>query len=94
MAKSRNNLLGVGGQRGHLPRNGGPGSGGPHGAGDRQAAGNRKQELARRMRERLTGTEQEPGTEASEAGTDTSGGGTEPSGPEARTEQGAAEPRA
>jgi hypothetical protein len=71
MAKSRNNLLGVGGQRGRLPKNG-PGSGGPHGAGDRQAAETRKQELARRMRERLSGT-------GSPAEPDTSGSGTEQS---------------
>ncbi|MGW3486475.1 DUF6243 family protein [Streptomyces sp. NPDC001054] len=92
MAKSRNNLLGVGGQRGHLPKNGGPGSGGPHGAGDRQAAETRKQELARRMRERVTGTEQETDTEATGAGTDAAGPGREPSA--AGTDQSAAEPRA
>lgn len=52
MAKSRNNLLGVGGQRNKLPRNGRPADapGGP--ADNRPAALDKKQELLRKMRER------------------------------------------
>ncbi|MFJ4436098.1 DUF6243 family protein [Streptomyces sp. NPDC088923] len=93
MAKSRNNLLGVGGQRGHLPKNGGPGSGGPHGSGDRQAAETRKQELARRMRERVTGTERVTSPDAA-TGTGADATETGADAPEAGTEQGAGEPRA
>ncbi|MEV0845910.1 DUF6243 family protein [Streptomyces sp. NPDC049954] len=55
MAKSRNNLLGVGGQRGKLPK---PGQAGHTGPADRRAAEDHKQELARKMREKLTGTPQ------------------------------------
>lgn len=55
MAKSRNNLLGVGGQRGKLPK---PGQAGDTGPTDRRAAEDHKQELARKMREKLTGTPQ------------------------------------
>ncbi|MFE7385448.1 DUF6243 family protein [Streptomyces zhihengii] len=59
MAKSRNNLLGVGGQRKKLSRTGGQGNG-PAAAADRKAAVDQKQELLRRMRERAAqgGTEQ------------------------------------
>lgn len=52
MAKSRNNLLGVGGQRGKLPK---PGKSSQTGPADRKAAETQKQELARKMRERLAG---------------------------------------
>jgi hypothetical protein len=51
MAKSRNNLLGVGGQRRKLSRNDQQG-GGPAGAADRRSAADQKAELLRRMRER------------------------------------------
>jgi len=50
VAKSRNNLLGVGGQRKKLSRTGQQGAG-PVQA-DRKAAADQKQELLRRMRER------------------------------------------
>ncbi|GFH34187.1 DUF6243 family protein [Streptomyces pacificus] len=51
MAKSRNNLLGVGGQRGRLSR-ADRRDDGPAGRADRRAAAEQKQELLRRMRER------------------------------------------
>ncbi|MFD3973894.1 DUF6243 family protein [Streptomyces cyaneofuscatus] len=51
MAKSRNNLLGVGGQRKKLSRADQQGAGSARGA-DRKAAEDKKQELVRRMRER------------------------------------------
>ncbi|PZT74982.1 MULTISPECIES: DUF6243 family protein [unclassified Streptomyces] len=51
MAKSRNNLLGVGGQRKKLSRAGAQGAG-PAGEADRRSAADQKQELLRRMRER------------------------------------------
>ncbi|MEV6164017.1 DUF6243 family protein [Streptomyces sp. NPDC052052] len=51
MAKSRNNLLGVGGQRKKLSRPDQQGTG-PAGNADRKAAADQKQELLRRMRER------------------------------------------
>ncbi|MEU9097135.1 DUF6243 family protein [Streptomyces sp. NPDC048361] len=51
MAKSRNNLLGVGGQRKKVSRNGDQGSV-QEGAADRKAAVDKKEELLRRMRER------------------------------------------
>ncbi|TXS55065.1 DUF6243 family protein [Streptomyces sp. t39] len=54
MAKSRNNLLGVGGQRKKLSRAGGQGNG-PAGTADRKAAVDQKQELLRKMRERAQG---------------------------------------
>ncbi|MFI6050465.1 DUF6243 family protein [Streptomyces violascens] len=51
MAKSRNNLLGVGGQRKKVSRNGDQGS--VRGsAADRKAAVDKKEELLRKMRER------------------------------------------
>ncbi|WP_299527281.1 DUF6243 family protein [uncultured Streptomyces sp.] len=55
MAKSRNNLLGVGGQRKKPSRTDLPGTGTGRDA-DRKAAEDSKQELLRRMRER-TGAE-------------------------------------
>ncbi|AWI28715.1 DUF6243 family protein [Streptomyces tirandamycinicus] len=51
MAKGRNNLLGVGGQRRKLSRADQRGDG-PAGQADRRAAADQKQELLRRMRER------------------------------------------
>ncbi|MEU0132437.1 DUF6243 family protein [Streptomyces sp. NPDC006296] len=51
MAKSRNNLLGVGGQRKKLSRADQQGAGSAR-TGDRKAAEDKKQELVRRMRER------------------------------------------
>ncbi|MFB7913317.1 DUF6243 family protein [Streptomyces sp. NPDC056061] len=63
MAKSRNNLLGVGGQRKKLSRADQQGTG-PVRQADRKAAADQKQELLRRMRERAQ-TSAEP--EAPEA---------------------------
>ncbi|MEU0632835.1 DUF6243 family protein [Streptomyces sp. NPDC005989] len=51
MAKSRNNLLGVGGQRKKLSRADQQGVGAAHTT-DRKAAADQKQELLRKMRER------------------------------------------
>ncbi|WP_328910062.1 DUF6243 family protein [Streptomyces sp. NBC_00234] len=51
MAKSRNNLLGVGGQRKKLSRAEQQGAG-PSRNADRQTAEEKKQELVRKMRER------------------------------------------
>ncbi|MFF8911764.1 DUF6243 family protein [Streptomyces sp. NPDC015032] len=51
MAKSRNNLLGVGGQRKKLSRAEQQGAG-PARDADRKAAADQKQELLRKMRER------------------------------------------
>ncbi|MFD5035922.1 DUF6243 family protein [Streptomyces sp. NPDC058377] len=51
MAKSRNNLLGVGGQRKKLSRAEQQGAG-PARNNDRKAAEDKKQELVRKMRER------------------------------------------
>ncbi|MER6056904.1 MULTISPECIES: DUF6243 family protein [Streptomyces] len=67
MAKSRNNLLGVGGQRNKLPRNGRPASA-PGGAADnRPAALDQKQELLRKMRERTAAASADTPAEAPEA---------------------------
>lgn len=57
MAKSRNNLLGVGGQRKKLSRAEQQGAG-PARDADRKTAAEQKQELLRKMRERAAGTEQ------------------------------------
>ncbi|MFE2941208.1 DUF6243 family protein [Streptomyces sp. NPDC059255] len=54
MAKSRNNLLGVGGQRTKLSRTD-PQSTGTARDANRKAAADQKQELLRKMRERATG---------------------------------------
>ncbi|MER8001783.1 DUF6243 family protein [Streptomyces sp. NPDC095613] len=54
MAKSRNNLLGVGGQRKKLSRADQQGAGRARNA-DRKAAADQKQELLRKMRERAAG---------------------------------------
>ncbi|MFI2349558.1 DUF6243 family protein [Streptomyces sp. NPDC019443] len=51
MAKSRNNLLGVGGQRKKLSRADQQGNGPARNA-DRKAAADQKQDLVRKMRER------------------------------------------
>ncbi|NED14154.1 DUF6243 family protein [Streptomyces sp. SID9124] len=66
MAKSRNNLLGVGGQRKKLSRAGAQGAG-PAGEADRRSAADQKQELLRKMRERAAGTEQPDTADAEEA---------------------------
>ncbi|MEU9010769.1 DUF6243 family protein [Streptomyces sp. NPDC048479] len=61
MAKSRNNLLGVGGQRKKLSRADQQGNGPARNA-DRKAAADQKQQLVRKMRERAEGgsTPEEP----------------------------------
>ncbi|MFJ4706102.1 DUF6243 family protein [Streptomyces anulatus] len=64
MAKSRNNLLGVGGQRKKLSRAEQQGAGSARGA-DRKAAEDKKQELVRKMRERA---EAQAATAAAEPG--------------------------
>ncbi len=70
MAKSRNNLLGVGGQRKKLSRADQQGAGSARTA-DRKVAEDKKQELVRKMRERAEGqaatTADEPGDDASSA---------------------------
>ncbi|WP_149183202.1 DUF6243 family protein [Streptomyces sp. TRM49041] len=59
MAKSRNNLLGVGGQRKKLSRDGRQGSVPPRdGAGRAADAAEARQELLRKMRERNRAPEQ------------------------------------
>ncbi|MFD7968797.1 DUF6243 family protein [Streptomyces clavifer] len=63
MAKSRNNLLGVGGQRKKLSRAEQQGAGTARDA-DRRTAAEQKQELVRKMRERAEGSAQ---TDASPA---------------------------
>ncbi|RLV66510.1 hypothetical protein STAN_2031 [Streptomyces sp. CBMAI 2042] len=63
MAKSRNNLLGVGGQRKKLSRADQQGAGSARGV-DRKVAEDKKQELVRKMRERAeaqAATTAEPG---------------------------------
>ncbi|MBO0914374.1 DUF6243 family protein [Streptomyces laculatispora] len=57
MAKSRNNLLGVGGQRKKLSRAEQQGAG-PERNADRKTAAEQKQELLRKMRERAGHPEQ------------------------------------
>ncbi|MER5277431.1 DUF6243 family protein [Streptomyces sp. NPDC002809] len=56
MAKSRNNLLGVGGQRKKVSRAEQQGAG-PERDANRRTAAEQKAELLRRMRERAAGTE-------------------------------------
>ncbi|MEV7670337.1 DUF6243 family protein [Streptomyces sp. NPDC088752] len=56
MAKSRNNLLGVGGQRKKLSRADRQGTGQGRDA-DRRATDDRKQELLKKMRERAQGAD-------------------------------------
>ncbi|WP_175411132.1 DUF6243 family protein [Streptomyces sp. TRM64462] len=59
MAKSRNNLLGVGGQRKKLSRGDrGQSSAPPRAAGSTADGGDAKQELLRKMRERTRAPEQ------------------------------------
>ncbi|MFI6701215.1 DUF6243 family protein [Streptomyces sp. NPDC050509] len=58
MAKSRNNLLGVGGQRTKLTRTD-PQSSGPARDANRKASADQKQELLRKMRERAAAQGQE-----------------------------------
>ncbi|MEV6396718.1 DUF6243 family protein [Streptomyces sp. NPDC051907] len=58
MAKSRNNLLGVGGQRKKLSRADQQGNGPARNA-DRKTAADQKQDLVRKMRERAQGGEQD-----------------------------------
>ncbi|MEU2761909.1 MULTISPECIES: DUF6243 family protein [unclassified Streptomyces] len=65
MAKGRNNLLGVGGQRKKLSRADQQGAGSARVA-DRKAAEDKKQELVRKMRERAEAqatTSGEPGAD-------------------------------
>ncbi|MFF9348257.1 DUF6243 family protein [Streptomyces sp. NPDC014734] len=69
MAKSRNNLLGVGGQRKKLSRADQQGTGPAHQA-DRKAAADQKQELLRRMRER---TQPGPDAESAESAPESAG---------------------
>ncbi|KPC84809.1 MULTISPECIES: DUF6243 family protein [Streptomyces] len=63
MAKSRNNLLGVGGQRKKLSRAEQQGAG-PARDNDRKAAEDKKQELVRKMRERAAAAEAAPAQDA------------------------------
>ncbi|WP_329117011.1 DUF6243 family protein [Streptomyces sp. NBC_01465] len=65
MAKSRNNLLGVGGQRTKMSRSGSQSQAGAS-ADDRRTSADAKQELARKMRERAAGTEAAESTENTE----------------------------
>ncbi|THA78227.1 hypothetical protein E6R60_04850 [Streptomyces sp. A0642] len=69
MAKSRNNLLGVGGQRKKLSRAEQQGAG-PERDANRKTAAEQKAELLRKMRERTAGTEGEPTDAAATAGQD------------------------
>ncbi|MFD9426482.1 MULTISPECIES: DUF6243 family protein [unclassified Streptomyces] len=67
MAKSRNNLLGVGGQRKKLSRAEQQGAGPARNA-DRKTAEEKKQELLRKMRERAEGAQAAPSDDAAAAG--------------------------
>ncbi|MFE7134159.1 DUF6243 family protein [Streptomyces sp. NPDC057638] len=55
MAKSRNNLLGVGGQRKKLSRAERQGALGPDADANRRSASDQKAELLKKMRERVEG---------------------------------------
>ncbi|MEU2113092.1 DUF6243 family protein [Streptomyces sp. NPDC019507] len=66
MAKGRNNLLGVGGQRRKLSRADQQGNG-PASQADRRTAADQKQELLRKMRERTQGAEGENGETSQDA---------------------------
>ncbi|MFH8885293.1 DUF6243 family protein [Streptomyces californicus] len=68
MAKSRNNLLGVGGQRKKLSRADQQGAGSAREA-DRKVAEDKKQELVRKMRERAEGQTPAPAGPADESAT-------------------------
>jgi len=67
VAKSRNNLLGVGGQRKKLSRADQQGNGPTRNA-DRQVAEDQKQELLRKMRERASSTTPDDSTDDSADG--------------------------
>ncbi|MFE3601202.1 DUF6243 family protein [Streptomyces sp. NPDC059096] len=67
MAKSRNNLLGVGGQRTKMSRTD-PQSSGPARDANRKAAADQKQELLRKMRERAAGQTQADQDDTTPAG--------------------------
>ncbi|WP_228982608.1 DUF6243 family protein [Streptomyces sp. DH12] len=68
MAKSRNNLLGVGGQRGKLSRGDRQGSApSPDAAERRTAAAEAKQELLRKMRERVGADDEQESSEQQES---------------------------
>lgn len=73
MAKSRNNLLGVGGQRKKLSRTDAQGTAASSAA-DRRTAADHKQELLAKMRERAqgAGTEQDTAAEQDAGGTEQS----------------------
>ncbi|MEE4489429.1 DUF6243 family protein [Streptomyces sp. NBC_00464] len=66
MAKSRNNLLGVGGQRKKVSRAEQQGAG-PERNANRKTAAEQKAELLRKMRERAAGTEAEASDAAAPA---------------------------
>ncbi|MFD4720995.1 DUF6243 family protein [Streptomyces sp. NPDC058423] len=66
MAKGRNNLLGVGGQRKKLSRADQQGNG-PASRADRRTAADQKQELLRKMRERTQGAEEAHGEASQDA---------------------------
>ncbi|WP_031082702.1 DUF6243 family protein [Streptomyces sp. NRRL WC-3549] len=69
MAKSRNNLLGVGGQRKKLSRADQQGNG-PAREADRKASADQKQELLRKMRERAAAPgakDEAPGQDAAQS---------------------------
>jgi len=71
MAKSRNNLLGVGGQRKKLSREDAQGAA-TGSAADRRAAADQKQDLLRKMRERAQGaTSEQTGTDSTDTTTAT-----------------------
>ncbi|MFJ2646694.1 DUF6243 family protein [Streptomyces sp. NPDC087420] len=76
MAKSRNNLLGVGGQRKKLSRADQQGNGPARNA-DRAVAADQKQELLRKMRERAVGDDQQPDTEGATGAADATGADSE-----------------
>ncbi|MDI9887638.1 DUF6243 family protein [Streptomyces sp. HNM0645] len=69
MAKGRNNLLGVGGQRRKLSRADQQGNG-PASQADRRTAADQKQEILRKMRERTQSAE-DAHSEASREASDT-----------------------
>ncbi|MFE2496274.1 DUF6243 family protein [Streptomyces scopuliridis] len=66
MAKSRNNLLGVGGQRKKLSRTD-PQASAPARDANRKASADHKQELLRKMRERAAGQDEANGTQQNDA---------------------------
>ncbi|MFD9544173.1 DUF6243 family protein [Streptomyces sp. NPDC060022] len=72
MAKSRNNLLGVGGQRKKLSRAEQQGAGPARNA-DRRTAAEQKQELVRKMRERAEGSGSAQADESADASSEQDG---------------------